>query len=119
MLKVLFVCSQNRLRSVTAERIFRDHPHLEVRSAGTDRNAQVVVSADLVAWADLVFVMEKRHHNVLRRRFKPLWDRRRLFCLHIPDNFDLMDPELVRLLEEMVRPILDRALSGPPETPTP
>jgi hypothetical protein len=42
MLKVLFVCSQNRLRSVTAERIFRDHPHLEVRSAGTDRNAQVV-----------------------------------------------------------------------------
>jgi predicted protein tyrosine phosphatase len=30
MLKVLFVCSLNRMRSVTAERIFRDHPNLDL-----------------------------------------------------------------------------------------
>lgn len=38
-IRVLFVCSQNSLRSPTAEAVFRDDPRLEVRSAGTDADA--------------------------------------------------------------------------------
>ncbi|WP_262510218.1 hypothetical protein [Hymenobacter sediminis] len=33
--KLLFICSQNRWRSLTAERLFDAHPDYEARSAGT------------------------------------------------------------------------------------
>ncbi|MGI2908535.1 hypothetical protein [Tolypothrix sp. VBCCA 56010] len=35
-MKLLFVCSQNRLRSPTAEVVFSKHEKLEVDSAGLD-----------------------------------------------------------------------------------
>jgi len=57
--QLLFICSQNRWRSLTAERLFDGHPILLVRSAGTEPGARVRVSAGHVGWADVVFVMEK------------------------------------------------------------
>lgn len=39
MKKVLFVCSQNRLRSPTAEQVFSRRRDLEVESAGTNHDA--------------------------------------------------------------------------------
>ncbi|PBN41669.1 hypothetical protein SxD43FB_20505 [Sphingobium sp. D43FB] len=36
----LFVCSQNRLRSPTAEQIFASHPGIETLSAGTNNDAE-------------------------------------------------------------------------------
>lgn len=107
MLKILFICSQNKLRSPTAERVFRDDPRFDVRSAGIDRDAQVVMTVELLEWADVVFVMEKRHRTALRRRFGNLCYRKRIICLHVPDQYEFMDPELVRVLEARVRPILD------------
>ena len=105
-MNVLFLCSQNRLRSPTAERVFSGRPGLDVRSAGTDRDAQVPVSAETVEWADVVFVMEKRHRNVLWKRVGSALAGKRVVTLHIPDEYDFMDPELVRLLEESVAPYL-------------
>jgi predicted protein tyrosine phosphatase len=35
-MKVLFVCTANKLRSPTAEDVFRDYPGIEALSAGTD-----------------------------------------------------------------------------------
>ena len=107
-MNVLFLCSQNRLRSPTAEHVFSGRPGLEVRSAGTDRDAQVPVSVEMVEWADVIFVMEKHHRNVLRKRVGSALANKRVITLHIPDDYDLMDPELVRLLEESVGPYLRR-----------
>jgi predicted protein tyrosine phosphatase len=108
-MKVLFVCSQNRLRSPTAERVFCGWPGIDARSAGTDRDATVPVSEDLVAWADLIFVMEKRHRNVLWKRFGSRLAAKRLVTLNVPDEYDYMDAGLVRLLEEAAGPYLRRA----------
>ena len=105
-MNVLFLCSQNRLRSPTAERIFGGREGLDVRSAGLDTDAVTTVSPELIAWADLVFVMEKAHVNRLRRRFKSASSGKRVVCLHIPDEFECMDPELVRILEARVEPWL-------------
>ena len=103
---MLFICTQNLLRSPTAERIFSDRVGLEVASAGVAADAVNPVSAELVQWADLIFVMEKRHRDVLFRRFRrPLQDKR-VVCLDIPDEFDFMDPVLVRLLEAKAGPLL-------------
>lgn len=103
-LKVLFVCDANRLRSPTAEAIFTGRPYLDVKSAGLATQATVPLTIELLDWADLVFVMEKRQRNIIQSRFKEIYQRKRIICLYIPDDFEFMDPELVALLEERVPP---------------
>ncbi len=101
MKKVVFVCSRNRLRGPTAEAVFSGRADLEVASAGTNEDADTPVSADLVAWADVIFVMERAHRAKLRRRFRAVL-KARMVCLDIPDDFVFMDPGLVALLEARV-----------------
>lgn len=101
-LKVLFVCSQNQLRSPTAEAVFTGQPGLDVMSAGTNADAETPVCADLIEWADVVLVMESAHRKRLNQRFGPLLRTKRLAVLHIPDRYDFMDPELVAILREKV-----------------
>ncbi len=55
-MKLLFVCSRNRRRSPTAEIAFLGLPDIEVMSAGTPVDAENPVSAELIEWADIVFV---------------------------------------------------------------
>ena len=95
---VLFVCNVNRLRSPTAENIYKNDPDLEVRSAGVDRDATVPVTRALVEWADLIFVMEKSQRNRIHKQFPDLYDKKQIVCLYIPDEYDYMDPGLTRLL---------------------
>jgi predicted protein tyrosine phosphatase len=102
MMKVLFVCSRNRLRSPTAEQVFSTRRDLEVASAGTNHDADTPLTADLVAWADIIFVIEKAHRAKLQKRFKASLKNARLICLDIPDNYEFMDPVLVQLLETRV-----------------
>ena len=104
--KVLFLCNQNRLRSPTAERVFRDTPGLEVRSAGVDPDASVAVTRELLEWADLIFVMEKRQRNIVHKRFPDLYASKRIVCLYIPDTYALMDPALIEVLQRSVPPHL-------------
>lgn len=107
MKRVLFVCSQNRLRSPTAEQIFANYPGIECCSAGLNHDAENPLSAELVEWADLIFVMEKAQCNKLRAKFKPFLRDQRIVSLDIPDDYDFMDPVLVGLLEQKVTPRLD------------
>jgi predicted protein tyrosine phosphatase len=99
MLRVLFVCSQNKLRSPTAEQVFSARTDLECASAGTNNDAENPLSAELVEWAQVVVVMEKQHRSKVSRRFKPQLSGKRLVCLDIPDNYEFMQPELIALLE--------------------
>ncbi len=101
-LRVLFVCAQNRLRSPTAESIFRGVDGWEVASAGTNRDAEVPVSRDLLEWADVAVCMEKRHRDILRQRFRGALPDNRILTLGIPDDFEFMDAELIRQLRRLV-----------------
>ncbi|HEY0661615.1 MAG TPA: low molecular weight protein tyrosine phosphatase family protein [Lysobacter sp.] len=102
MKRVLFVCSQNRLRSPTAEQVFAARDDIEVASAGLNHDAELPLTRELVAWADLVFVMEKAHRRKLGHKFKADLRDTRVVCLDIPDDYGYMDPELVRLLQAKV-----------------
>ena len=106
--RVLFVCSQNRLRSPTAEQVFASWPGIEASSAGLNHDAEVTVTPEILEWADLVFVMEKAHRNRLSRRFRAHLRKKRVICLDIPDMFDYMEPALIALLRERVTPHLPR-----------
>lgn len=99
---VLFICTQNRLRSPTAEQVFADWPGIETQSAGLGNDAGNPVSPELLAWSDLIFVMEKVHRDKLSKKFRSHLKGRRVICLDIPDEYDYMDPVLVQLLHEKV-----------------
>ncbi len=98
-LRVLFLCSRNRRRSPTAERVFAGRPDLEVASAGLAPDAEEVVTPETLAWAELIFVMEKVHRARLQRRFGSHLRHAKVVCLDIPDVYELMDAELVTLLQ--------------------
>ena len=102
MQKILFICSQNKLRSPTAEQIFSEMPGLDVLSAGTNHDAVTPLTSELVEWADKIFVMENTHREKLRKRFRSSLKGRKIICLGIPDDFSYMDPNLVAILKKKV-----------------
>lgn len=108
----LFVCSQNRLRSPTAEHIFATYPGIEVSSAGTNHDAENPLTAELVEWADTIFVMERAHRNELQKRFRSSIGPRRVICLDIPDDYEFMDPDLARLLKVRMARYLPTVVDG-------
>jgi len=79
---------------------------VETASAGLASDAEEPCSAELVAWADIIFVMERGHRAKLQHRFKAHLKRARVVCLDIPDDYAFMQPELVALLEKRVGPHL-------------
>jgi predicted protein tyrosine phosphatase len=102
MRNILFVCSQNKLRSPTAERIFSDIPNIEVDSAGLNHDAVQPITSEQIEWADVIFVMEKTHKNKLQKNYKRSLKSQSVVCLDIPDDYAFMDDELVFILKKKV-----------------
>lgn len=109
--KVLFVCTFNMMRSVTAENMFRDDSMLEVKSAGTHRDAVVRVNDSLLNWADLIFVMEDMHKIFLEKKFGSV-SRSKIICLNISDEYSYMDKDLIPILRKRIGTHLDNYLNS-------
>lgn len=93
--KLLFVCSRNKRRSLTAEKLFARDIRYQVRSAGTQPGARITVTEGHLGWADIVFCMEKSHFAKLRARYPETLESTCVICLHIPDDYEFMQRELV------------------------
>jgi predicted protein tyrosine phosphatase len=109
-MNVLFVCSRNQWRSPTAEEVWRKHPDLRVRSAGTSPNARRTVTEADLRWAHSIFVMEGKHRDRLKAAFGRVLSYKPIHVLDIPDEYQRMDPELVDLLRRSVASVLGLAL---------
>ncbi|RZK58560.1 MAG: protein tyrosine phosphatase [Pedobacter sp.] len=94
-MNILFVCSRNKWRSATAETIYQNHPIHQVRSAGTASSARIKINAKMINWADLIFVMEKRHKQILYEHFLTDVEDKEMIELDIPDDYQYMDEELI------------------------
>ncbi|WP_025688117.1 low molecular weight protein tyrosine phosphatase family protein [Paenibacillus zanthoxyli] len=101
-MQILFICSRNKWRSLTAEKIFDERGGHEVRSAGTEENARIKVTAGHIGWADLIFVMEKKHLRRLSAKFQAEIAHKRVICLDIADEYRFMDSDLIDILESGV-----------------
>ncbi len=101
-MNILFVCSENRLRSPTAETVFSEYEGINAIGAGTNSDAETTVSGDLIEWADVILVMEKSHRNKISKKYKELLKSKKLTVLEIPDNYEYMQPELIQLLKNKV-----------------
>ncbi|KTB69705.1 MULTISPECIES: low molecular weight protein tyrosine phosphatase family protein [Pseudomonas] len=106
MTNLLFICSRNQWRSPTAEILWRRRPGFEARSAGTSSNARRPVGPADIRWADVIFVMERKHQQRLQAEYSRLLEHKRLYVLDIPDDYRYMDSELISILEDTVAPYL-------------
>jgi predicted protein tyrosine phosphatase len=106
-LKILFICSQNRWRSLTAEKMYEGFQGYIVRSAGTEENARIRVNEGHIGWADLIFTMEKRHNERLRDKFPAALRGKNLVCLHIDDDYQFMNSNLQEVLKEKLKPHIE------------
>jgi len=102
MMNILFVCSQNKRRSLTAEKIFDGVNGHCVRSAGTEKNSRIKVTPGLLGWADLIFCFEKKHLRRLREKYSEEVSGKQIVTLNIPDDFEYMDEELQDILHSYV-----------------
>ena len=102
MRHVLFICSRNQLRSPTAEQVFCRWPGIEVAAAGLDPKCHAPVTPELLAWAEVIFVMERHHRNKLLKQFRANIKNQKIVVLGITDDYEYMDARLVRLFEALV-----------------
>jgi lipopolysaccharide/colanic/teichoic acid biosynthesis glycosyltransferase/predicted protein tyrosine phosphatase len=107
---VLFVCTENRVRSPLAEALFRELQGAagahQARSAGTGPRAPRRLTTRDLAWADLVAVMETEHLAVIRQD----WPRHagKVVVLGVSDAFAPGERGLRAVLEPKVRELLAR-----------
>ena len=101
-MKLLFICSQNKRRSLTAEKLFDGYNGHQARSAGTESNARVKVKPGILGWADVIFCMEKKHVRRLKEKYSDVVAHKQMICLNINDNYEYMDRDLQELLESYV-----------------
>ncbi|MCF6133447.1 low molecular weight protein tyrosine phosphatase family protein [Flavobacterium wongokense] len=102
MKNLLFICSRNRWRSLTAEEIYKNSSEFNVKSAGTENSARIKVNAKLIVWADLIFVMEKHHKEKLIQNFPEETKNTEIVILEIPDIYKFMDKELIEEIKVSV-----------------
>jgi len=97
---LLFICSKNQWRSPTAELLFKNHPEHTAFSAGTSDKARIRVNQKMIDRADVVFVMERRHKQLLKQRFE--LTSKQIIVLDIEDNYQFNAPELVEILRNVL-----------------
>jgi len=100
MSNLLFICSKNQWRSPTAEKLFKNHQIHEARSAGTSDKARIKVNRKLIEWADVIFVMERKHLDMLKQRFSSAVADKEIIVLEIEDNYPLDDAALIGILKD-------------------
>lgn len=101
-MNLLFLCSQNKRRSLTAEKIFDGYNGHTARSAGTESNSRIKVTPGLLGWADIIFCMEKKHVRRIKSKYPDMLSDKKLICLNISDDYEFMDEELQELLKSCI-----------------
>lgn len=109
---ILFVCTANRMRSRTAEELYRGDTRFSVKSAGTSVFAQIIINEDLVEWADHIVVMERHHEKKIRRKFSRKRDAMKIHSLGIPDIYYFMDKTLMTLIKERFEKLYEAEIKG-------
>lgn len=102
MKNLLFICSRNKWRSLTAEKIYKNNRDFNVKSAGTENSARVRINSQLLVWADIIFVMEKHHKEKLVQNFPQETGNKEIIILEIPDIYKYMDKELIEEIKDSV-----------------
>lgn len=97
---ILFVCSQGRIRSRTAE-VLAIRGGLDARSCGTDPDAVVPINDHLIRLADVVVCMEESHAAIVGEFMHA--EGKEIHVLGIEDIYVPFEPALIERLVELCR----------------
>ncbi|MBI2137421.1 phosphotyrosine protein phosphatase [Candidatus Woesearchaeota archaeon] len=105
-MNVLFICNQNKNRSKTAEKIFKDR--FNTKSAGL-YSAKPVTDKQ-ISWADAIIVMEEAQRSEIAERFPKQYMLKRILSLDVADVYHYNQPELIEILnskiDELFEPLI-------------
>ena len=100
---ILFICTANIQRSLTAERLFSlRYPNLNFKSAGVsrkecERNKSTLCTEKMLEQADIIYVFENLHIERISDNTSG-GSLSKITNLDIPDVYNFNDPKLIRLL---------------------
>jgi len=106
--RVLFVCTQNKVRSLTAEHLYRARPDLEVKSCGTATFAKNRLTKELTKWADVIFTFDETQMEAISAGFRKETASKPVVCLGLADIFTYKSDALVVKLITRLDPYLGR-----------
>lgn len=106
-MNILFVCSQNKRRSLTAEKLLDGYNGHVVRSAGTEKNSRVKLTSGLIGWADMIFCFEKKHLYRIKENYTEETAGKAVITMNIPDEYEYMDDELQYILWSYAEEYMD------------
>jgi len=107
-MNILFVCSANKIRSLTAEIHFSSlYPEHNFQSAGTNpeevqKSGGTMLTEELVEWANTIYVMEKKHKDIINKHSKKKYSKK-INVLAIKDIYKFGEKALVKLFEKKVK----------------
>lgn len=107
-MNILFVCSANKIRSLTAEMQFSElYPEHNFQSAGTNpeevqKSGGTMLTEDLMEWADVVYVMQKKHKDIINKHSNKKYGKK-ITVLAIKDIYDFGQKELKQILKKKVK----------------
>ena len=104
--KILFVCARNKIRSLTAEKMFAGSHLYDVKSRGVGRDARIRLTERDIRWANVIFVMEKNHKNRILTEYRVAAEGKEIVCLFIDDIYQPMEAALITELQEKLTPHL-------------
>jgi len=107
---ILVVCGRNKKRSRTAEHIYKNDNRFSIRSAGLSQSSDRKINDNDIVWADLIFVMETNHRSKIRILYNNL-ELPKIIILHIPDEYEFMNEELVDMLSLRINETLNSEFS--------
>lgn len=105
MPNVLVVCGRNKRRSKTAETIFRNAQAFRVQAVGLSPKSPNRLTNAKMEWADVIMVMEDQHKKRILEQYQAMV-LPPIFVLHIADDYEYMEKELVELLQESIPNIM-------------
>src|SRR6187551_2379897 len=101
-MKVLFVCARNKIRSLTADKMFTGSLLYDVRSRGVANDARIKLSGSDLCWADLIFVMEKNQKDRFAKKYREEITGKKIVVLFIEDIYEPMEKGLIAILRQQL-----------------
>lgn len=107
--RVLFVCSAGLLRSATAANIYAGMGY-NTRAAGSSSYALIPLSANLIAWAQLIVFVNKENHkeamDVFKNEDNAVDKLVNSIVLDIPDVYEYKHPKLIAAFKTQLKDVL-------------
>lgn len=103
-LRWLYVCSAGLLRSPTGATVAIKN-NINARSCGSSDRALIPLSSNLIHWAQRIIFVNEENYLAAEDTFKLYLDvseilKSKSCVLDIEDDFDYMDPKLVRIFKQ-------------------